>query len=393
MTTSGYRNNGPVTGNRNRLTARNLFSKYSGRGAGLQAPRAADAPSGNTSTGADRSRPRPGRDDRPGPGPGPGGADQVPGGLPVIPPGSSLTATSNLQQLQQQFSTILAGLRRSKSEARAAFIRTAAEIKSAKIEGLVGVEGSALSRGVVGGSGDLMARAGVVAEAATARQSAKSALLDTLGAIRTEKGVARSNYLLGIQQVQAAIAAEQAAMATGQFASGMVNVGGGEVPVGNAGQVGSVLRSDAPAINKFMSLLQSQLGVAYDFGTINPLGPSGGPGAGFDCSGYIKWAAGLLGVTLPHSAQQQYNMLPHISRENLQPGDLVFFDYPNNRGVYISHVGVYAGNGQYIDAGSGGVELSPMPMGNFVAGGRISDLRTSSPPRNERPPRTGGEQQ
>ncbi len=82
---------------------------------------------------------------------------------------------------------------------------------------------------------------------------------------------------------------------------------------------------------------QSQLGVAYKFATANP-------GVAFDCSGLTKWAWGRAGVYLPHQSGQQYASTPHVSKDEAQPGDLIFYHSP------IGHVGIYIGGGQMIHA-------------------------------------------
>jgi cell wall-associated NlpC family hydrolase len=64
----------------------------------------------------------------------------------------------------------------------------------------------------------------------------------------------------------------------------------------------------------------------------------------FDCSGLTGWAWARAGVYLPHQSGQQFAMLPHVSREELLPGDLVFYGNP------IHHVGMYIGNGEYVNA-------------------------------------------
>lgn len=67
----------------------------------------------------------------------------------------------------------------------------------------------------------------------------------------------------------------------------------------------------------------------------------------FDCSGLTLFVYAKVGVSLPHSAEAQYGMGQRISRDSLQPGDLVFF---SSGGGYISHVGIYIGNNSYISA-------------------------------------------
>jgi len=82
---------------------------------------------------------------------------------------------------------------------------------------------------------------------------------------------------------------------------------------------------------------QSQLGVSYKFAAASP-------GVAFDCSGLTKWAWGRAGVYLPHQSAQQYASTPHVSKDEAQPGDLIFYHSP------IGHVGIYIGGGQMIHA-------------------------------------------
>ena len=81
----------------------------------------------------------------------------------------------------------------------------------------------------------------------------------------------------------------------------------------------------------------SMIGTPYQWG-------GSSPETGFDCSGFTMWAWAHAGVSLPHSSQMQYDVLPHVAREDLQPGDLVFFYSP------IHHVGIYVGGGRMIDS-------------------------------------------
>ena len=65
--------------------------------------------------------------------------------------------------------------------------------------------------------------------------------------------------------------------------------------------------------------------------------------SGFDCSGLIMYAYAQVGVSLPHHAASQYSMGVAISRDALEPGDLVFFNG-------LGHAGIYIGGGQFIHA-------------------------------------------
>jgi len=91
-----------------------------------------------------------------------------------------------------------------------------------------------------------------------------------------------------------------------------------------------------------------------------------GPGA-FDCSGLVLWAYGKVGISLPHFTGEQWNMGIHVGRNQLQPGDLVFF-YPD-----IGHVGLYLGNGLMVDAPDFGevVQVQPVMWAYYVGAVRI----------------------
>jgi cell wall-associated NlpC family hydrolase len=75
-------------------------------------------------------------------------------------------------------------------------------------------------------------------------------------------------------------------------------------------------------------------------------GPDSGD-TGFDCSGLTKAAYAAAGITLPRTAQTQYNTGPRVpASQPLLPGDLVFYGTPHN----IHHVGLYIGRGYMVDA-------------------------------------------
>ncbi|MFJ2263877.1 NlpC/P60 family protein [Streptomyces sp. NPDC087844] len=91
---------------------------------------------------------------------------------------------------------------------------------------------------------------------------------------------------------------------------------------------------------------QKKLGTLYLWGG-NGTADQGGR---FDCSGLTKAAYETVGITLPRVANDQYNAGPHPGRDELLPGDLVFFsdDLTNSRA--IRHVGIYVGGGYMINA-------------------------------------------
>jgi peptidoglycan DL-endopeptidase CwlO len=88
----------------------------------------------------------------------------------------------------------------------------------------------------------------------------------------------------------------------------------------------------------------------------------------FDCSGLVVWAFAQEGISLPHYTGSLWNSGMHVSRADLEPGDLVFF-FAN-----ISHVGIYIGNGLMVDAPTFGqvVQVQPVFWSAFVGAVRIA---------------------
>lgn len=88
----------------------------------------------------------------------------------------------------------------------------------------------------------------------------------------------------------------------------------------------------------------------------------------FDCSGLVVWAFAQEGISLPHYTGSLWNSGMHVSRANLEPGDLLFFFQD------ISHVGFYLGNGLMLDAPSSGqvVQVQPIWWNLFVGAVRIA---------------------
>jgi cell wall-associated NlpC family hydrolase len=87
----------------------------------------------------------------------------------------------------------------------------------------------------------------------------------------------------------------------------------------------------------------------------------------FDCSGLVMWAYAHVGISLDHYTGDQWNEGEHISRSQLEPGDLVFF-FPD-----IGHVGMYVGDGMMIDAPTYGqpVQVQAVFWSAYVGAVRI----------------------
>ena len=98
--------------------------------------------------------------------------------------------------------------------------------------------------------------------------------------------------------------------------------------------------------------------VKYSFGA-NSISSAGGTG---DCSSFVQYVFEQNGVNLPRTAESQYNSSKGkaVSKDQLQVGDVVFFQGTYKSG--ISHVGIYAGNGKFIHNSSskGGTTISDL---------------------------------
>jgi len=87
------------------------------------------------------------------------------------------------------------------------------------------------------------------------------------------------------------------------------------------------------------------LGRRYVWGAEGP--------SSFDCSGFTQYVMRKSkGVRLPRVSRKQAYYGKYVSRSQLRPGDLIFFDTSRRRRGYVNHVGIYIGNGKFIHASS-----------------------------------------
>jgi cell wall-associated NlpC family hydrolase len=94
--------------------------------------------------------------------------------------------------------------------------------------------------------------------------------------------------------------------------------------------------------NPLVAEAMNYLGTPYVFGSETPE-------AGFDCSGFVRYTfEKALGIYLPRSTDQQWQVGKNIALKDIQPGDVIFFSDTYRAG--ISHNGIYVGNGRFIHA-------------------------------------------
>ncbi|NUR00171.1 MAG: transglycosylase SLT domain-containing protein [Streptomyces sp.] len=116
---------------------------------------------------------------------------------------------------------------------------------------------------------------------------------------------------------------------------------------------------------------QKKLGTPYLWGGDGTAADNGR----FDCSGLTKAAYDSVGITLPRVANDQYNAGPHPKRDELLPGDLVFFSTDPTDSRAIHHVGIYVGGGYMIDAPRTGavIRFDPIDTSEYFGATRVTE--------------------
>ncbi len=129
----------------------------------------------------------------------------------------------------------------------------------------------------------------------------------------------------------------------------------------NTGASSAPVPSPAGGASTAIAWAQREIGKPYVWAAAGP--------DSFDCSGLMMFVWGKAGVSLPHSAQGQYDVTTHVSVSQLQPGDLVFYDSP-----VIGHVGIYVGGGQMIVADHTGTDIryASIYRSGIIGGGRVA---------------------
>jgi len=89
---------------------------------------------------------------------------------------------------------------------------------------------------------------------------------------------------------------------------------------------------------------------------------------GFDCSGYVQYLYKKSHINLPRTAWSQSKQGIPVDKNHLEKGDLLFFLTDKKRGIPVTHVGIYLGNGEFIHAASKkkGIIISPITHGHYA---------------------------
>jgi cell wall-associated NlpC family hydrolase len=111
---------------------------------------------------------------------------------------------------------------------------------------------------------------------------------------------------------------------------------------GPVGSVGAPVVSGSGGAAVAVQWAYRELGKPYVWAAAGP--------NSFDCSGLTQYVWAKAGVYLGHYTGDQWNRGTHVSRDQLQPGDLVFFAYNTSEPSTIHHVGLYVGGGMMIEA-------------------------------------------
>jgi len=119
---------------------------------------------------------------------------------------------------------------------------------------------------------------------------------------------------------------------------------------------GNTAGADSLVVQMVLAFAHAQLGKPYVWGATGP--------NSFDCSGFVQASFKAAGVSLPRTTFQQILVGRAVAHKDLKPGDLVFPD--------VGHVGIYTGNGNYIEAPHSGAVVREVPVWGFLTARRVA---------------------
>ncbi len=108
--------------------------------------------------------------------------------------------------------------------------------------------------------------------------------------------------------------------------------------------------------DSLVDLARSQVGLKYKYG-------AKAPGKAFDCSGLVQWLLSKFDLAVPRTSREQAKQGFAVPKDpdQLLPGDLLYF----GKGTRVTHIGIYVGDGKYVQAANrrDGVVETPLPTG------------------------------
>ncbi|TQN42472.1 cell wall-associated NlpC family hydrolase [Blastococcus colisei] len=147
-------------------------------------------------------------------------------------------------------------------------------------------------------------------------------------------------------------------------------------PSGNSTSAGA---GDASKAQIAIDAAMAYEGLPYAWGGGGTRGPGYGHSGdedvwGFDCSGLTQYAYGQAGISIPRNSSWQYSALPKVSRDDLRPGDLVFWARNTSDPATIHHVAIWLGGDRILEAPQSGsfVQVTEMRWKGYIGAGRPS---------------------
>jgi peptidoglycan DL-endopeptidase CwlO len=231
--------------------------------------------------------------------------------------------------------------------------------RMATLQLVAGHQSDILERAATASVAAAQAQAGAQQAAAEA-QAQYDAVAAQQAALQAEVDTYRAAFAqLSAQERQAAVAAHGEDRAGPSEDRASRSEDRESVPAARPAAPAAPVVADGEAAQTAVDTAMAQRGKPYVWA-------AGGPNS-FDCSGLTAYAFRAAGIKLPHSSLSQSKMGQPVSRDQLRPGDLVFFYSP------VSHVGIYIGNGQMVHAPTSGdvVKVAPL-MSGFSGARRIA---------------------